>query len=194
MEDRFGIFTFLTGMIVLIGAAVGLSLLVEKRSTFTEGRNGLKEAIAMNHEDLVCLKEDLAAASARWQAGKGRIDQGRRLAAANALVNDAPAKISALSAHRDGLTADVSQINANFVKYQTDYCNRIWGSAIGEKLGSLRTLSGREYLNVMITRVSSSGLEIRHENGIARIQESDLGSEWQDRFQWQSPGSRLTMK
>jgi hypothetical protein len=60
-------------------------------------------------------------------------------------------------------------------------------------LGNLKVRNGREYLQATILRVTDVGLEIRHEDGIARIQAPDLDSKWQDRFQWKDDERRKVL-
>ena len=55
-------------------------------------------------------------------------------------------------------------------------------SAQGEKHVSLTTVSGTQYHDSVISRVTDIGVVIRHRGGVARISFTDLSPAWQERF------------
>jgi hypothetical protein len=87
----------------------------------------------------------------------------------------------------------ISSLEVAFSHYRAEYRRKIWLAAVGENLGNLKVRSGREYKQAAITRVTDVGLEIRHEDGIARIQAPDLDSKLQDRFQWSDEERRQVL-
>lgn len=88
-----------------------------------------------------------------------------------------------LGSQKKTLTDSIAQLETDANRYRTEYQQKSWAKAMGEKLGNIKLKSGREYLNVTITRVTDVGLEISHENGFARIAVLDLDSKLRDRFQ-----------
>ena len=71
-----------------------------------------------------------------------------------------------------------------FSAYRLQYRDAAWTDAVGESIGVLRVRGGRDLRNATITRVTEVGLEIRHDEGLARVQAPDLPAELRARFQW----------
>lgn len=64
-------------------------------------------------------------------------------------------------------------------------------NAEGEHYPSLRTLSGEEYRNLEITRVTDLGVIFRHSTGVARIPFTELPPAWRERFHYDPELTRL---
>jgi hypothetical protein len=91
------------------------------------------------------------------------------------------------------LLDSISKLEAGFLRCRAVYRRKAWSAAVGEELGSLTLRSGRQYQDAVITRVTEVGLEIRHTDGIARIQPPDLDPKMQDRFQWSDEDRRKVL-
>jgi hypothetical protein len=91
------------------------------------------------------------------------------------------------------LRAAIASVDGDFSSYRADYRRKAWSAGVGESLGNLKVRNGREYVQATILRVTDVGLEIRHEDGIARIQAPDLDPKWQDRFQWEDDERRRVL-
>jgi hypothetical protein len=81
-----------------------------------------------------------------------------------------------------------------FARYRTKYRDTTWAEAVGQPLGNLTSPGGREYRQAVIVRVTDVGLEIRHEEGTARVQAPDLDPALQERFQWNDEERRARLK
>ncbi len=91
---------------------------------------------------------------------------------------------SVLEVKQERLREAINQLDSDFTQYRTDYCRQVRQAAIGESMGDITLRNGREYKQVKIKQVTDVGLEIRHADGIARIQAPDLDQKIRDRFQW----------
>lgn len=191
MDDQSGLFTFLTGIVVVVVASVFLSLMVEKRFAFSREKITVGQSVNAGAEEISTLRRHLADSSERHEGLEGRLSQ----------INDRAEKlmqrtkqqamtIQQLKSRSAELKTDLAGLNRAFVDYQTTYRNRVWSDAIGDEMLVLKTRSGREYLDVKILNVTHAGIDIHHQTGRSRIAPSEFPDDWQDRFQWRAPGSR----
>jgi hypothetical protein len=184
-DEHPGIFTFLVGMIVLVMAAVGLSILMDKRFEFSNGMGALQRDVRQEATELAELKTDYEYNAARLAASAPKLQADFQA------QKDTAGRISALRQRKEllmrnraDLQASVTSLDRKFADYRGVYRRKVWSAAVGEKLGDLTLQSGKVYVNAIISRVTDVGLEIQHESGIARIQGPDLDQKLQDRFQW----------
>lgn len=194
-DEHPGIFTFLVGMIVVVMAAVGLSIMADKRQTFSRGAGALNQEIAANAAEISELthrREELG-----WQLKDlgTNLQQGskaqRELAAGLETLRQRQAE---LEKSRPQISESITALESEFSLYRAKYRRKTWESAVGESLGTLTVRGGREFRQATITRVTDVGLEINHEHGIARIQAPDLDPRIQDRFQWSDEERRRHLK
>ena len=192
MDERSGFITFLLGMVVVVVVSLFLSLAVEKRFAFSNQKGDIEQSIDSGKESLASVKGNLAESADHLDRSLRRL---ARISARNEELrkrfDDQEARIVNLKAKKIGLQAEMMQVNEAFIKHQSQYRKRVWEKAIGEKLPVLTTKSGRQYLEVRIVNVTQAGIDIRHETGMARVGAGDFPDDWQDRFQWAPPGSRL---
>ncbi|MFT6864936.1 MAG: hypothetical protein ACJAVK_003508 [Akkermansiaceae bacterium] len=66
--------------------------------------------------------------------------------------------------------------------------------AEGDELAHLKTISGDEYHELVISRVTDIGVVFRHRGGIARIPFAELPAAWQDRFYYDRDRALLALK
>lgn len=193
-DDHPGIFTFLVGMIVLVMAGVGLSLLVDRRFKFSSGTGDCRRELIANASELA----ELSLQRDEWS--RSLADSGKKLGADARELQQIFIQLATMSQRRikleesrSSLRDRISSLEKEFARYRGEYRSKTWSAAVGEKLGNLRLRSGRQFMQVTITRVTDVGLEVTHESGIARIQAPDLDQELQERFQWRDEERRLTL-
>lgn len=184
-DDNPGIFTFLVGMIVLVMAAVGLSLLIDKRFAFSSQAGALQRDVRQEAAELAELKTDYEDSSARLAVSAPKLQadfQAQKDTASR--INTLRQRKELLLKNRADNQTSIAALDRSFSDYRATYRRKVWAAAVGEKLGNLTLQSGKVYVDAVISRVTDVGLEIRHENGIARIQGPELDQKLQDRFQW----------
>jgi hypothetical protein len=193
-EEHPGIFYFMVGMIVLVMSGVGLSLLVDRRLKSSSGFSEAQRDVAMAEEELGSLRNYHAERSKLLES------YGTRLSNGISGKNELREQLSTLRQHRSELDArrnrlqiEIPSLQEEFSRYRAEYRRQIWAAATGEKLGTLTIRGGRQYFDAVITRVSDVGIEIRHKDGIARVQAPDLDGKWQDRFQWSDEDRRARL-
>lgn len=193
-EDHPGIFTFMVGMVVLVMAGVGLSLVIDRRLKFSSGVVKIQKEIHLDALELVHLTA--------WRDERARLlnDTVLKLQGGMGTSRGVQAKLENLNQRQAALEQTLRQLGKtfssleeDFSRYRADYRRKTWLAAAGDNLGNLKVRSGREYKQATITRVTDVGLEIRHEDGIARVQAPDLDSKLQDRFQWSDEERRQVL-
>jgi hypothetical protein len=194
-EENPGIFTFLVGMIVLVMAAVGLSVMMDKKLSFS-GRSRMIE------EEIAGYAGEVAELNARKEVdGKTLVESQAKLQLGSkthrevtALLGTFQQRKTSLENARSELQSAIERLDADFSRYRAEYRRKTWAAAVGENLGDLAVRGGRGFAQATITRVTDVGLEIRHQHGIARIQAPDLDPKFQDRFQWSDEERRNRLK
>ncbi len=192
-DEHPGIISFLGGIVVLVMASVGLSLLTDMRLDSSSSVVRIEREITLGQMEI----EGLSAMHV--ERSQLLNDTGSRSAAedlAESLGNLKTSRERKIFLERDvkRLGFEIGELEAEFSRYQAEFRRKIRVAAIGEKLGDLVLANGREYRESTITRVTDVGLEIRHADGIARIQAPDLDPEFQDRFQWDDEERRKILK
>jgi hypothetical protein len=184
----------MVGMVVLVMAGVGLSLVIDRRLKFSSGVVKIQKEIHLNALELVHLTA--------WRDERASLlnDTVLKLQGGMGTSRGVQAKLENLNQRQAALEQTLRQLGKvlssledDFSRYRADYRRKTWLAAAGENLGDLKVRSGREYKQAAITRVTDVGLEIRHEDGIARIQAPDLDSKLQDRFQWSDEERRQVL-
>lgn len=103
-------------------------------------------------------------------------------------------EIDELHGYRDslrGVQANLQNDVKNLEEETKALRNKVRARATGLKLGDLSLKSGKQYHDVIVRRVTPVGMEISHQDGIARIHAPDLNDELNERFMWQED-ERLT--
>lgn len=184
-DENPGLFTFLVGMIVLVLAGVGLSIVVDKRLHASGASGEMKDEISALEVEAESLKSERERATGKLEnaaPARRAAEESRRETAV--LIEETARRRDALSRQKPALAAELASLEAEFAAYRENYRTRSRAAAAGEKIGDLILPGGREYLDAVIRKVTAVGIEIRHKHGIARIQAPDLGPAWQERFQW----------
>lgn len=184
----------MVGVIVVVMTAVGLSLLMDRKFSFSRSANSLENAIESHAEEIELLKahiregsEDLAGIDPKRRQAAGLESFQRQVLAGGQ-------RLKSLNETREGLRKAIPAIAGEFAKYRAKYRDQAWSGAVGESLGTLTIRGGRAYFQAVITKVTEVGLEIRHADGFARIQAPDLDRSFHERFQWNDQERRARLK
>lgn len=194
-EEHPGLFTFMVGLIVLVMAAVGLSLLMDRRFQFSSGVEELRREIKLTEAEISELKnknEDANQKLANYGTKLHTDSQNHKQLTKQCETTGR--RQGELVKTRDELLSSVALLDEKFSEYRSEYRRKTWLAAVGENLGTLTLRSGRTYQQVVIRRVTDVGLEIHHADGIARVQGPELDTKFQDRFQWDDEERRLRLK
>ncbi|QUE51034.1 hypothetical protein KBB96_19530 [Luteolibacter ambystomatis] len=181
-NGRFGSLGVIGGIsfVFILAVCTAWHFLVANDSVAPDGRE-FKVVVQEQTERIRDLEDDIAAA-------KHSIEVRRQTAAdADILAHKlelAESENSARIKSVADLKAGIDRLESDLKSYKDDYREGVWKSAAGEKLPSLALKSGRRYDNVTIVRVTAGGMEISHQDGLARISPTDLDATWQKRFQW----------
>lgn len=194
-DDHSGLFTLMVCVIVLVMGSVGFSILVDRRlkssTSFVETRKDFDvNAHELDDLKLRCMERAQVLADSEPTVRSGTHAREKLLAQLESLQKRRPFLVNSCNQ----LKATNASLEEKLSNYRREYRRKIWMQAVGEKLGDLTISGGREYRDVTITRVTEIGLEISHENGLARIQAPDLGQDLQNRFQWSDEERRQHLK
>ncbi len=195
VDDHPGIFYFMVGIIVLVMAGVGLSVVMDRKQGSMSGTAGMRNEIAANSAEISHLQNRLEdRAGLLEKRGRVRSEQSTALNGIEGTLSTLKQRRLELKESRDQLVKSLPALDEAFANHRAAYRRNVWETAINERVGTLNVRGGREYRDVEIARVTEVGIEIRHKDGIARIQAPDLGDEWQDRFQWNDEERRSRLK
>jgi septal ring factor EnvC (AmiA/AmiB activator) len=193
-DDSPGVFTFMVGLILVVFTGVALSLLVDRKFSFSKRVSGLAGQIEAGATEL----EQLKVTQLELESRLTETEPKRRALMETRTSLDR--KLPALTTRRKSLTDTMGNLKqtlpaleAEFARYRSAYRDAARAAAVGESLGTLTVRGGREYRQAVINRVTDVGLEIRHENGIARVQAPELDQAMQDRFQWEDEARRAKL-
>lgn len=93
-------------------------------------------------------------------------------------------RIAELNAAKEAATNEVAAATKAWEDYKEEYRVSEWAAAKGEKLGDLKTLSGKVYRDAVISAVDHTGMRINSPDGLVNIDTLDMPQELQDRFQF----------
>jgi hypothetical protein len=194
-EDHPGLFTFMVGVIVVVFAGVALSLMMDRKFSFSASVSALDRGIKASAEEIMSLQADLEESSRNLNSREPKLKQtaANHETVRRQLAADTQ-KCAILTETRSNLQKAIPALEEEFSKYREKYRTQARAAAVGESLGTLSLRGGREYRQVVINQVTEVGLEIRHQDGIARIQAPDLDQTFQDRFQWNDEERRSKLK
>lgn len=184
-DEHSGLFVFIIGLVIVVFAGIALSIAVDRRFIFSSSVSALEADIRRNEPELEHLRASHREGS--WRLFELEPKRKTAVAALTSLeksVADLERRMATLVTERKRLGESIPVMEDGFARYRAKYRSMVRDAAIGESLGTLTTLGGREYNEAFITRVSDVGLEIRHAHGIARISATDLEPAWRNRFHW----------
>jgi hypothetical protein len=193
-HDSSGVFSWLAGLSLIVIVGVSLSKLVDQRFQFSSNNKEIESVIGKESEQLTDLQ-------ARLKTQQARFDQlalPRQLGAREADEHLARpplnrARLTKLRATIAGLQTAASNCEDSSATYRKSYRNQVCQGAVGEKHAEILLRSSRRYEAVTILRVTPIGLEISHQDGLARIDFIDLDQAWQERFQWRHDERQSTL-
>ncbi len=177
-----GVIGTLLALLVLVGFGT-LYIFV-----FDEGLQGGGKKIEAVVRDQGMLidsnKQQIASFKVQMEEGKRLKEQDQDLTQLKVRTELARKRIAEVTADRDAAQAARDASMAKWEEYKDAYRASEWASAEGQEIGDLRTMSGRNFSQVIITKVTHIGIEITDETGKRRIDSSDLPLALQDRFQF----------
>lgn len=195
VDDHPGLFYFMAGIVVIVMTAVGLSLLIDRRFAFSSSIVEAKAGLLADEEVVKELRAQVFAQSKHLaDSDHQRESASKAFRLANSESKTLAQRKELLLKSRADLHVEIGSLEREFLSYRQEYRRKSRAAAAGEVLGNLKVQSGRVYQNAVLIRVTDAGMEIRHEDGIARIQAPDLDARWQDRFQWDEEGRKRLLE
>jgi hypothetical protein len=184
-NDNSGMVGFLVGIIVLVFAGIFFSLLADKRFSFSSNRISLQDTIRTEKAELDSLKFRLETAREHWRKHCEPLSSQEAAAdEVSAAIRAGEARLRTLRIERDAAATELASSTGGFDDYRNQYRQQVRGAASEEQLDELRSRTGKVYKNVIIRRVSATGLDIRHDLGMSRLLPDELDPSWHERFQW----------
>ncbi|OYV05548.1 MAG: hypothetical protein CFE26_11050, partial [Verrucomicrobiales bacterium VVV1] len=142
--------------------------------------DGLKERLDIKTKETAVIPERKKILSELEEVTrKTRLDQG---------TVDGLARVIAK------VKTEIVETGKNFETYQQAFHIQIRGEATGTKYPELKTVSGKSYKNVSITRVDAIGMAFTHQDGSSRVDFSDLPADIQEHFQYNSKEKDLARR
>ncbi|QJE97220.1 hypothetical protein [Luteolibacter luteus] len=177
-----GVIGTLLALLVLVGFGT-LYMFV-----FDEGlQGGGKRIESVIREDALTIESH----KRQIESLKKMIDEGNRLKEQALEMEQVKVRLESgakakaeKEASRDEAIAIKEAADKAWEDYKDAYRASEWAAAQGEELGDIRSLSGRNYKNVVIRKVEHTGIQITDETGPKSIDSDELPLELQDRFQF----------
>lgn len=177
-----GVIGTLLALLVLVGFGT-LYIFV-----FDEGMQGGKKTIeSIIREQTLAIesnKDEIARNKKRISEGEDLKEQAQELKRLDVRIDLDKARIEEAKSAREQTLAAIDAAKVKWEEYKNAYRASEWAAAEGESIGDLKTLSGRSFTKVVITKVSHIGIEITDETGKRRLDGADLPLPLQDRFQF----------
>ncbi|MBC7980072.1 MAG: hypothetical protein H7Y36_05870 [Armatimonadetes bacterium] len=171
-----------------------MSILAEKRFSFSRVQDSQESEISSKELILHDLRWKLDEGKNSLEASNKRIhDKLAKAKAARSKMTRLTHEITMLRESKELLVRSTSKTKSSFDDYRAKYRKVSWRKAIGEKCDRLYLKTGRQYDRVIITHVTPFGLDISHLHGNARIDFRNLGSDYQNRFQWDEEECQKTV-
>ncbi len=171
----------MAGVVVLVMAAVGLSVVNDRQGLTTRNRGLVREDLASGAAEIAELR-------ARRDQTFSWLAERQRTAPVNPRpVEDFSERRNAVMAAKSGLVGEIEELEGSFASYRVRQRRSVRTAAIGTPLGDLAIRGGRVYRHAVIARVTDAGLEIRHSDGLARISSVDLNADLQKQYGWEPP-------
>ena len=184
-SDNSGMVGFLVGIIILVFAGIFFSLLADKRFSFSSNRISLESTIRDEKSELDSLKSRLETTREHWRKHcEPLTSQGVSASEIAATLRAGQTRLKGLREELAVASSELASVTDDFEEYRGRYRQQVRGAAAEERLGELKSRTGRSYTNVIIRKVSSTGIEIRHDDGISRLLPEELDPAWHERFQW----------
>lgn len=173
------------GMVVLIVLMSWFAMMMNKRQTNSKGAVTTEAQITEGNEILENLRSQIEKNQARTRDElTPRLAQDSELRDLTASVTKQRDQLLDLKQRSATASTEVAQLSTESRAYRDKYRNQVRKGAIGEKIPTLTTKSGKTFLNAEISDVSAQGMTIRHEAGLNRLRPADLDAKWNERFQW----------
>lgn len=82
------------------------------------------------------------------------------------------------------IQTEITQVKAKDAAYRAAYRNQIRNEGKGLTYTQLKTISGKVYQTVVVSRVDAVGMNIQHQDGTARVEFENLPPEIGEHFQY----------
>ena len=172
------------GMLFAILVLVGFGLLFTL--VFDESGGG-KSLAAVIRDNRVRIASDRSA----LEIGEARLAKAGEYREAEAKLSEIGSKIGFLRTRiaeeeTEAVTVRerIAVSKERFEDYKNEYRAFVRTEAEGSKLDSLETGDGKTFANVSIRKVTAVGIDIRHRDGLTRIEYEELPEEMQDYYQF----------
>jgi chromosome segregation ATPase len=167
---------------------------MDRKFSFSRSEKSLGNAILASAEEIELLKAHVREGTSKLPARDAKLlPGGASLESIRQRLAIDGQRLATLTETRETLRRVIPTTTEEFANYRAKYRAHARTRAAGESLEKLTVRGGREYHQVVISQVTDVGLEIRHADGIARIQAPDLDQTLQDRFQWNEEERRARL-
>ena len=184
-NDHAGIFGILFCVVVLVIAAIALSVITDKRMGMSSNKIALAEDIANFDIQIVQEQNKLDSLKVKYERlYKNQANHSTELQKVNSTIAKDAATIIAKKSMISHLQVDVKLLGKELSEHSVQYRNQQMSKAVGEKNSEIQVKSGKIYTEVTITKVTAAGIEITHKTGLSRIPTEELDRSWHERFLW----------
>jgi len=172
------------GMLALIVAGIGGGAALQGRFKATSSRAAVNKDLKMEEGTLDHLHRQVDRAQSDWDKGQDLVATHKEWQRLDEALRKSRPRAGELSEQKQALDEEVLRLRTEFDDYRAKYCRQVRNAAAGEKLDELSSRQGKVYRGVTIRRVTETGLEFTHADGLATLGPDELADSWRERFQW----------
>ena len=181
-----GIIGLVLGLMVLAGFC-GLGFAVFDGRLNGDLVNDQKSQHNKNEGRIANLKERIVNIETRMESRQKRKADARKLSAAKITMESRQSRIAELGGEEGELSqwkAKLAAVETDWMDYKAEYRLVAAARMVGTKFESLKTMEGKEYSGVTVTRVDALEMGVSHKNGGGSIKLAVLSAKLQDTLQY----------
>lgn len=191
VQNHDGLLSFLFGMIILVFAGVGLTMLADGVTRSGNSRSEIQSVIEQQGKRISILQNTLNSKKSQVEASESNLALNAHKKRMLSLSYEAVvARHADLDRLRKRLKDSLAKTNESFDDFRIATKKRAWLQALGNSLGRLQTTEGRVFNEALLVDVNDEGISIRHTGGTATIPPDSLGKSYWNLFLWDDGGAQ----
>lgn len=177
-----GVIGTLIALIVLIG--FGVLFLFAFDEGMSGGNKPIESIIREQAVELESVKSSIALKTKALEIAPERKKIASEAEETSRQTRLNKGKLDGVARIIEKVKGEIEATGKAFEDYRQSYREQVRGEAIGLKYPELKTLSGKSYRNVTVTRVDAIGMAFSHSEGTTRADFDDLPADVQEFFQY----------
>ncbi|MFK7909269.1 MAG: hypothetical protein AB8F34_01565 [Akkermansiaceae bacterium] len=178
-DENAGVLGLLTGLIIVVFVALGLSLLVNKEISLPSSANSkLRIGNDQLQSKISRLEIRIEGQKRASQLAAKNREQATLLSDIQEQIGSANEEIKILDKLISSKQTAITLIEQGKKSHSSKYRDHVRAEALGKTFDSVVSRLGKEYEGVRIMDISEVGVTIGHRHGVARLDYSEMPKKW----------------